>query len=209
MNDKKISEFARIATLIMLIFSLIFLVSGVTYALFVQFFRGTTENFIEAGTISFAYNEDISSSNQILLEDAFPIPDSKGVFLYGKNQYFDFSVSSKSTIADLYYEVVVQKQLESTLDDSFVKVYLTMINGTIENASSLVMDGTRVKTYSELVDSNISSGKVAYTGIVKEGFSEYHQDFRLRIWISDEVDSGSILPDKLFSVRVRVNAIEK
>lgn len=209
MKNKNKYDLARVATLAMLVFSMLFLISGITYAIFKQFSRGSTENFIEAGMISFAYNENVSKDNGIYLEEAFPIPDSSGIFLQGVNEYFDFSVSAKSTIADVYYEVVVIKQLESTLPEDFVKVYLTTKSGNIERASSEVMDGTRVKTYPELKNSEISDGKVAYTGIVKESFEDYHQDFRLRIWITDEKEKNSVPYNTTFSLKVRVNAIEQ
>lgn len=209
MENKKNYEYARLATLVMLVFSFLLLVTGITYAVFRQFSKGTTENFIEAGMLSFAFNENVSSENKLYIEDALPVLDSVGKKLHGPNEYFDFSVSSTATIADIFYEVVVQEQPGNTMDASFVKAYLTTINGTIETASKEVMENDRVKEIAELNDAQNSTGKVVYIGTVKEGSKNYHQDFRLRMWISNDIEANTLPYNQNFSIKVRINAIEK
>ncbi|MEE1315661.1 MAG: hypothetical protein U0K35_00335, partial [Prevotella sp.] len=73
-------------------------------------------------------SETNSPINGINIKDALPISDRTGKALSGANQYFDFSVSSVATFAEIDYQIYVVKQDNSTLPDEWVKVYLTKKN---------------------------------------------------------------------------------
>ena len=68
---------------------------------------------------------------------------------------------------------------------------------------------SRVLTYSEYSSTSDNTGKVLYNGIVPQASSEYTQNFRLRMWISEGTDVvGEQFSDKTFSVKIKVVASE-
>ena len=179
-------ERLKLTTLIVLVFSLILLVFGVTYAICSSLLLGTTNNILEAGTLRFSFNEDNFVGNGINMENSLPISDERGKSLNSTSQYFDFSVNALATIAPIKYQVLVVKQGNCTLSEDSIKIYLTLRNNISESPSSLVLDGSRVLTYNELKSSEDKKGKIVYTGLVNQSMEEYNQDFRLRMWIDEE-----------------------
>lgn len=202
-------ERLKLTTLVILVFSLVLLVFGATYAICSNLILGTTDNILEAGMLSFSFNEDAFLGNGINIENALPTSDERGKILNSTSQYFDFSVNALATIAPLSYQVVVIKQDNSTFKEENVKIYLTLRNGTTETPSPLVLDGSKVVTYNQLQNSINNEGKVVYNGVVPKSESEYNQSFRLRMWISEGVDVvGESFSNKTFSVKVKVVASE-
>jgi len=209
-NNNQKYDRVLITTIVMLITSVLFLSFGITFTLYKNFFRGTTNNIIEAGRLAFSYDEETSQFNGVKMNNAFPISDDDGKKLNGKNEYFDFSVSASTTLANIDYQIYAIKQDETTLSDEWVKVYLTLINSEQEGASPLVIADERVLTFKELTgDDNV---KLIYNGTVPISNTNYHQDFRLRIWINDEISiegREEELFNKTFSVKVKVTANQK
>lgn len=201
-------ERLKLTTLIVLVFSLILLVFGVTYAICSSLLLGTTNNILEAGTLRFSFNEDNFVGNGINMENSLPISDERGKSLNSTSQYFDFSVNALATIAPIKYQVLVVKQGNCTLSEDSIKIYLTLRNNISESPSSLVLDGSRVLTYNELKSSEDKKGKIVYTGLVNQSMEEYNQDFRLRMWIDEETKIDSNFAGKRFSVKVKVVASE-
>lgn len=202
-------EHLKLTTLVVLIFSLVLLVCGITYAICSNLILGTTNNILEAGMLRFSFNEDAFLGNGINIENALPISDERGKILNSTSQYFDFSVNALATIAPLSYQVLVIKQDNSTFNEENIKIYLTLLNGNNEIPSPLVLRGSKVITYDQLQNSNNNEGKVVYNGVVTKSESEYSQDFRLRMWISEGTDViGEEFSNKVFSVKVKVVASE-
>ena len=195
-------------TIILLVLSLFLLLGGVTFAIYSKFLKGTTNNVIQAGSISFSYNEETFDGNGVKIENAYRISDEAGKALNGTNQYFDFSVNALSTISTISYQIVVLKQEQSTLNDKYAKIYVTTRNGNSEVASRLVQSNNRVLTYSELVSTKDGTGKIVYNGTVPKSKKNYHQEFRLRLWIADDVQLTDFIDNKVFSVKVKVIANE-
>ena len=202
-------EHLKLTTLVVLVFSLVLLVFGATYAICSNLILGTTDNILEAGMLSFSFNEDAFMGNGINIENALPTSDERGKILNSSSQYFDFSVNAVATIAPLSYQVLVIKQDNSTFSDENVKIYLTLRNGTDEVPSPLVLNDSKVVTYNQLQSSHNNEGKIAYNGVVPKSESEYNQNFRLRMWISEGTDVvGEQFSDKTFSVKIKVVASE-
>lgn len=199
----------KIFILVTLIFSLILLFGGITFALYKNLLKGSTNNVIETGTLYFTYNEDVNSNNGINISNAFPISDEVGKVKTGKNNYFDFSIKSKTTVGDLKYEVVVNKLDNSTMKDEYVKVYVTEINGQKEMPSNLVLKDGVIKTYNELINSKIQSGKIVYEGEIKNNSLNYNKNLRLRLWMSDKSINKPDIYNKTFSVKVNVIGYNK
>lgn len=195
-------------TIFLLVLSLFLLLGGITFAVYSKFLKGSTNNIIQAGSISFSYDEASFHGNGVKIENATRISDEEGKSLNGTNQYFDFSVNALTTLADISYQVIVLKQPQSTLDEEVVKAYVTTRDGNVETASPLVKQNDRVLTYGELETSKDGSGKVVYSGTVPKSKKNYHQEFRLRLWIADDVELHDFIDDKYFSVKVKIVADE-
>lgn len=184
---------------------------GISYSIFTYFGDGQTTNIIKTGKIVFSYSDEVSNGDGIDITDAFPIPDSEGMLLSRNNEYFDFSVSAYTTSSDLEYEIAVLKKSESTLDDDYIKVYLTYFEGNDEKPTPLTYDGNRVLTYAELNDTTnrLLNGKTVYYGNVIAGEVAYGQNFRLRMWIKDEnmgEAERKLIDNKKFKLKVNVAA---
>lgn len=198
----------RILSLVMLFFTLIILVIGITYSLYYKLLEGSTSNLINTGTLYFSYNEGDFVSNGIDISNAYPISDSIGKNLIGKNEYFDFSVHGKTTVGDVNYEVVVLKQPNTTMHENFVKIYVTELIAGNEIPLSLVVDGNEIKTYDKLDDSKDQDGKIIYLGSIKDNTLNYTKNFRLRMWISDNAKATDDIYGKTFSVKVNVIGVQ-
>ena len=124
-----------IVSVLGLVLLLVFVV-GITYAVFTYTKKGNVENTIRTGKITMSYRE---GENGITLENAYPMEDSVGKVLSDPNQLFDFTVNinlygSKTPVS---YEVTAEKDGNSTLSDSDVRIYLEKSSdGTNYNAVS-------------------------------------------------------------------------
>ncbi len=197
--------------IVLLFLSMICIFSGVSYSIFNYFGHGMTNNVIQTGKIVFSYSDANGGSNGINIENAMPISDAVGKNLSGASEYFDFSVSATTTTTDLTYEVAINKGDDCTLDEKYVKVYLTTIDGTIENPTTLTNTTSGVVTYDALADTTNSllTGKTIYYGTVNNGEVSYGQKFRFRMWVADQNDVNfdyNEVNDKYFSVKVNVSA---
>lgn len=201
----------NIIAVVFLFLSLICLFAGISYAIFTYFGEGMTNNVIQTGRVVFSYSDADGGSNGINIENATPIPDDMGKILSGEGEYFDFSVSATTTSSDLVYEIVVNKNDNSTLDPKFVKIYLTTFEGSEEIETPLTSLSTGVITYDSLKDTTnpLLTGKTIYYGNVQAGEAAYGKKFRLRMWVaSSEEDNFDYeqVNDKYFSVKVNVAA---
>ncbi len=177
---------------------LVVAVVGVSFAAFSYTGEGGKENIITTGTISMEYTE---GENSINLTDALPMTDELGKSLSEVNQYFDFTVNGTITgTATINYAVTAEKDGESTLPDTGVKVYLTDMDGS---ADSQILAPTKV---SELPTTNGAeeSGAPAGQYLLTTGTfnaSSSHA-YRLRMWVSDDYSvSGT---SQVYKLRVNV-----
>lgn len=206
----KKNKYNFIACLILFL-SLIFIFTGISFAIFNYFGVGMTNNVIQTGRVVFSYSDASGGGNGIHIENAVPIPDDMGKLLSGEGEYFDFSVSASTTSSNLAYEITVCKDENSTLLDEYVKVYLTTFDGNQEIVTPLTNINGNVVTYNELKDTNNKSlsGKTVYYGSVQSGEVAYGQKFRLRMWVKIPEDSQfdySLIDSMLFSLKVNVAA---
>ena len=114
------------------------------------------------------------------------IPDEIGKKLTGSGKYFDFTVSGSTSNIPLRYYILLDIKDDSTLGDKNVKVYLTKVNGTIEEE---ILD----KTYkiNELDDMKFKGeeNKIIYFKDLNKQDDEFIDNYRLRIWISDDAEN--------------------
>lgn len=195
-----------------MLLSLVFLTIGVSFALFRYTKQGSTENSITTGNLTFYYDEKEAVGNGIKLTNSIPMSDDDGKKIAGSNQVFDFQVTSNAVGEAISYEVVMQKQGSTTLSWNHVKVYLTTVDGTTEQEVSNSVSNGKVKTYTDYDNTKIKDvkGKTLYQANIPNGTSNYEQNFRLRMWISEEATSvigGKwAYSNKEFSIKVNVYA---
>lgn len=207
MERKKIFDI-KVLILVMLIMSLTLLVSGITYSLYQKLVEGTTSNVISTGKVYFTYTEGDFETNGIKVENAYPVSDAVGKSQMGNNNYFDFAVNGETTVGDINYEIVVLKEYISTLQDNHVKIYLTEVSGYNEVPCDLALNNGVVKTYAELQSSTKQDGKIIYQGTIKNNSVNYQKNFRLRMWISDNIGQTDDIYAKRFSVKVNVLGVQ-
>ena len=193
-----------IITLIAII-SLIVITVGVTYAFFNYAKEGTTDNTIQTGSITFLYTEVSGVGKGISLTDAYPVADSIGKVQVGEGKVFDFKVTSNISMnSSIGYQVTARKKTGSTLANSAVKVYLTEVNGTEQE---LLLSKYSELSQTDKVDISKYDERILYEGTVPANTSNYEKNFRLRMWVSDDIDfSDGSMNDKTFTLTVNVYA---
>ena len=209
MKNKKSLVLSVIAVVMLLVITI-----GVSYAFFSYTKKGTTENSIKTGTITFLYTEVTGVGKGIKIEDSLPISDDQGKLLTGSGNVFEFKITSDTlSNTSIPYEVTARKSSNSTLDEKAVKVYLTEVDG---EESELLLDN-----YSNLqeTDTTIPEGiveKTLYKGKVPANTTKYEKNFKLRMWLDESVDFSPVKDDsgndtypyngKIFTLTVNVYA---
>ena len=89
MKNKKSLLLSVIAVVMLLVITI-----GVSYAFFSYTKKGTTENSIKTGTITFLYTEVTGVGKGIKIEDSLPISDDQGKLLTGSGNVFEFKITS-------------------------------------------------------------------------------------------------------------------
>lgn len=177
---------------------LFFCVFGMTYSIYKGDSSG--DNVIDTGEIVFSYSDVGRGGNGINIENAVPIPDSRGKNMMGKGEYFDFSVTATSEKALLHYEILVEKNKVSTLDNTKVRIYLTALYGGYEQLLILKdFSGLNTKTI------NAKQYYVLYEKTLPAGIKNYSDAYRLRMWVKN---SAQDYDDQAFSINVDVNAYQ-
>ena len=195
----------NILIITLLLGSVVALTVGVTFAFFSYAKEGTTDNTITTQSIEFLYTEVDKVGAGIAIEDAYPISDTQGKAQTGAGKVFNFKVTSiVGNTIDIPYTVTARKKnLDNSLDDEAVRIYLTEVSGASEK--QLLLDN-----YNVLDDyQNTPNGyteKVIYNGLVASGSTNYEKNFRLRMWIDSDIkfspleDGTYPYNDKTFTV---------
>ena len=184
-NKKKGLVLSVIAVVMLLVITI-----GISYAFFSYTKKGTTENSIKTGTITFLYTEVTGVGKGIKIEDSLPISDDQGKLLTGSGNVFEFKITSDTlSNTSIPYEITARKSSNSTLDEKAVKVYLTEVDG---EESELLLDN-----YSNLkeTDTNVPEGiveKTLYKGKVPANTTKYEKNFKLRMWLDDGIDFSPV-----------------
>lgn len=188
-NSSKVILMSIIAITILVIS-----VIGVSFATFIRVQKGMKSNTISTGNISMNYTED---TNGISIQDALPTSDAIGKTLKGKGEYFDFTINS-SIIGDvsINYEIAAIKDVNSTIADNAVKLYLEQQkSGSYEQ----VMAPTIFTPITSQSQVGSPAGSMVLKSVVKKSSSV--DNYRLRMWLDENavVDAG-----KYYSVKINV-----
>ncbi len=155
----------------------------------------TEDNTIKTGQIKMSYTE----TNEITMDNALPMKDEEGKVL---TDYFDFQVlsyiktkDSDNTKRKINYNIVLEPlTVENPLNDSEIKVYLTMIENGVE---TVVVEPTTIDQINNYILNN-------HEDIFSNNKAEVITSYRLRAWIDSKVDTNK-LSAKKYSYKFRVN----
>ena len=178
---------------------LVVAVVGVSFAAFTFSQTGVKTNTITTGTISMSYSEP---ENGITLTNAMPMEDSTGMALDGANETFDFTVTATingSGTTTINYAVTAVTVPGTTLDDDYVKVYLTNM---ASDADSEILAPTVVSSLPKT--SSDASGAPDGQFILDDGTftTNATNEYRLRMWVADNYAvTGS---SETYTLRVNV-----
>jgi len=200
MKNKK-----KIIVSIVMLFLLVIITIGVTFAAFTFSKEGTVENVIESSTIMLTYTE---GKTGILLNEAYPMSDERGKLLTGENNVFDFTVQAtlgKSNV--ISYEVSAVKipiNDMTSLEDDEVKLYLERAIDPDVSYQSILEPTNFVP-----IENQSEVGSPIGSMILDEGtfFSEGTtiHNYRLRMWVDEDaqIPNGE---SRKYGVKVNVYA---
>lgn len=174
----------------------LFLVVGISYATISFIGMGNKVNSVTTGAITMIYTE---GTNRVRMENALPISDEEGRFLMDEGQVFDFNVSINVTgNFSIAYEVVAEKQKQSTLGNQEVKIYLERSSDA--NYYSSVLEPTHyIPLEKRTIFGSPEGSMVMDTGVVNSSVVYY---YRLRMWIDENYQDARNSKD--FTVKVNV-----
>lgn len=204
---KNINDSNKVIISLFFVFILLMFMIGFTFSLFTYTKIGTTDNTLTTGSLKFLYIENNSGGTGINITNALPVSDIIGKNYDASNQVFDFKIeASNSGNVVIPYEITLRKKASSTLEEKYVKVYLTDM--TENNDSMLVgpiiysdLDDTEYVNRDDIVE------KTLYSKVVLPNQNDYVRKFRLRMWISDEEEfNGEEMNEKSFTGTVNVYA---
>ena len=220
--------------LLLSIFALLFITTGVTITFFQYAAEGLNSNTIRSGSIVFHYQEIDGMGHGISITDAVPVSSNNTA--KDMDKAFNFEVTSTTTekvVVPYTVTARLNKNSDLVMGD-IVDVYLTEVNGNSETPTALF--STNLPKYSELEQySKVTeyTEKVIYEGEVPANTPNYKKNFRLRIWIDEDANYskqcsinpsvndtetkcntangtwGYLYNNKEFSITVNVNAEAK
>ena len=153
---------------------------GASVALYNGVRIGSKESSISVGDLTFKYTEVTGIGNGINLEDPEAISDEEGKQL---NTWFDFKIDANLVNSDMIYEVSVEPTSETTINLDGIKIYLTEVVDDEEVDINSNYNGLgKVKVITDY------DNGVIYQERILKNTKNYEKNFRVRIWISEDVD---------------------
>ena len=196
---KKKELIISIAAIVVLVLAIV----GVSFAAFNYSRTGSTVNTITTGAISMTYTE---TSNVINIDGALPTTDATGMVRLKEGEYFDFSISStiQGTV-NINYEIsakdiTVLDENEQKIDGSHIKLYLTKLNGSEEEALM------SPKTYKEETSANDYTGRPSGEMSLYQSnmTSSETNNYRLRMYVDEAYNPQGDGGGLVFAVQVNV-----
>lgn len=152
----------------------------------------------DVGKIVLNYSDVGGNGPGIYIKNALPISDDVGKSLMGTGNYFDFTVSGSTGNIPLKYFVLIEENENSTLDDDQVKIYLTKLNGTIEE--QILLRPFKISELNE-IDDDDDDQEIIYIVDIDEKQDKFVDNYRLRIWVSDDAKDYF---DKMYSLKINI-----
>ena len=197
MDKKGISK--KIIIWIVIISVLLLAVIGL---LFVSFFKTREDNIKEkdSGAVLMTYGNE---NNSLSISKVTPIKDEDGMKMENKNEYFDFSITTKlEDASSIEYEITITPNITDVSVLSGIKVYLErQNNGTY---GKLFEPKLFVANPNETVFGS-PKGSMVIASVVKDADSV--DNYRLRVWIDEKATITEEVAKKIsFDVSVHGKA---
>ena len=184
----------KIIISLILVIILVLLVICLSFSAYIKMEQNKQSKDDVKANVSMTYTE---STNGISIENASPTSDEVGKKLNGKNEYFDFTVSTKNpNKSKVVYEIAAVKDKNSTISDNDIRIYLEkQVSGTYEE----IVKPQPFKPIAK--NSKIGSPKGSMLlKKVKTKVSSY-DNYRLRMWLSDKANIQDV---KTYAVKINV-----
>ena len=191
-ENKEYSRKVVISLIVVII--LVLLVICLSFSVYIKMEQYKQSKDDIKANVSMTYTE---STNGISIENAAPTPDEVGKKLNGKNEYFDFTVSTKNPKkTNVVYEIAAVKGKNSTISDNDIRIYLEkQVSGTYEK----IVKPTPFKAI--VKDSEIGSPKGSMVLKKVKTKASSNNNYRLRMWLSDKANIQDV---KTYSVKINV-----
>ena len=194
----------------LVIFALVLLSMGSSYAFFTLATSTSEENQEKIGTISLS-SDSLNIDSGLVMTDLNPINDFDGKSI--NYNYMDFSVGGNATgNLPINYSILISlydqdNNLLSKTQD--IKVYLTeTTEDYLEVDTKLTLINNEVRTYSQLklFDMKNIYQRLIYNGEVPVGLTGYKKNFRLRLWVKENPKDLNIYNGQIIAkVKVMAN----
>ena len=182
----------------MVLFVLLVLIAGSSYAVWRYNYNGTSNNTISSTDLSFRFLE--SNKEIVSIDNAVPMSDEDGIKQEGTGNVFDFEVKSKVGVTtDVKYIASLEKisvdSGKTALNDSDVKVYIEDFNGNTVLKPTKISELNSYKLFEKLHRHSRDN-------------SEISTKYKLKVWLDSEVDVFS-LENKQYKFKINVKTEQK
>ena len=182
----------------MVLFVLLVLIAGSSYAVWRYNYNGTSNNIISSTDLSFRFLE--SNKEIVSIDNAVPMSDEDGIKQEGTGNVFDFEVKSKvGATTDVKYVASLEKisvdSGKTALNDSDIKVYIEDFNGNTVLKPTKISELNSYKLFEKLHRHSRDN-------------SEISTKYKLKVWLDSEVDVFS-LENKQYKFKINVKTEQK
>ena len=171
-TKKELDNKKLIIRIALLVIMLLLLITGTSLAAYTWRYNSTNPNRISTTEISLDFLE--STDEIINITNALPVTDEEGKY---QNEYFDFSVNTKSTTPrTINYTITIEKLTADAgftlFNDSDIKVYLEDYDRNVLVEPTLISNLTNYALYT-------------HSNVHTTGVETIQTKFRLRAWIDN------------------------
>lgn len=196
--------------LILLLFLLVFLVVGVSYQIYLysttgkslinEIFGTGNDDIFSNGSVTIVYTE---GEDSMLIENAIPMSDESGMKISDPNELMDFNVGINiNRSSAVSFEVVVEKDSKSTLDNSNIRLYVQRgINKPVYDEEILMP--TNFTPIDKEDDYGAPEGVMVLDQVTTSESVIYY--YRLRMWL----DNRFVLDNTYKYFKIKVNVYGK
>lgn len=184
----------KIIISLILVIILVLLVICLSFSAYIKMEQNKQSKDDVKANVSMTYTE---STNGISIENASPTSDEVGKKLNGKNEYFDFTVSTKNpNKSKVVYEIAAVKDKNSTISDDDIRIYLEkQVSGTYEE----IVKPQPFKPIAK--NSKIGSPKGSMLLKKVKTKVSSNDNYRLRMWLSDKANIQDV---KTYALKINV-----
>lgn len=184
----------KIIISLILVIILVLLVICLSFSAYIKMEQNKQSKDDVKANVSMTYTE---STNGISIENASPTSDEVGKKLNGKNEYFDFTVSTKNpNKSKVVYEIAAVNDKNSTISDNDIRIYLEkQVSGTYEE----IVKPQPFKPIAK--NSKIGSPKGSMLLKKVKTKVSSNDNYRLRMWLSDKANIQDV---KTYAVKINV-----